>query len=162
MTPPPLLPGHAPHPAVPGPGKAAPMAASSAAAPAIPTAAGTIVAGLGLRPQATEDAILALLAAAASESGHRPTLLAAPAFRQDAPGLHRAAAALALPLRLLDHAALLAVQPLCPTRSAAAERATGLASVAEACALAAAGPGARLLLPRRGAGAATCALAVMA
>ncbi|UFN47810.1 cobalamin biosynthesis protein [Roseomonas sp. OT10] len=125
-------------------------------------AAGTVVAGLGLRPQATEDAILALLAAATAEAGRRPTLLAAPAFRQDAPGLHRAAAALALPLRLLDHAALLAVQPLCPTRSAAAERATGLASIAEACALAAAGPGARLLLQRRGSGAATCALAVMA
>jgi cobalt-precorrin 5A hydrolase len=46
--------------------------------------------------------------------------------------------------------------------SAVARRHTGLASVAEAAALAAAGPDSRLLLPRISGARATCALAISA
>ena len=51
---------------------------------------------------------------------------------------------------------LAAAQPHCVTRSAAAERATGLASVAEAAAI---GAGGVLLLPRLTGAGVTCALA---
>jgi cobalamin biosynthesis protein CbiG len=117
-----------------------------------------IVAGLGCRPAAEESALLRLIAEAGR--GLPPfTHLAAPAFRRDAAALHRAAAALGLPLLFLPRQALEGVQPRCPTRSEAARAATGLASVAEACALAAAGDGARLLRPRLAGTGVTCAVA---
>jgi len=50
-------------------------------------------------------------------------------------------------------------QDACPSSSALAEAATGLRSVAEAAALAAAGPASRLILPRIKSVYATCALA---
>ena len=59
-------------------------------------------------------------------------------------------------LAFVDRDALRAAQPLCPTRSDAATRAIGVASVAEGAALAAGGT---LLLPRIAGGGATCALA---
>ena len=71
--------------------------------------------------------------------------------------MQEAATLLGLPLLLVDDAALHDAQPRCPTRSTAALHATGLASVAEAAALAASGG--PLLLPRITAGGATCALA---
>ena len=55
--------------------------------------------------------------------------------------------------------ALLAAASRCLTDSPRARSVTGLPSMAEAAALAAAGPGARLLAPRSTAGGATCALA---
>jgi cobalamin biosynthesis protein CbiG len=64
---------------------------------------------------------------------------------------------LGLPIAFVDAAALKAVQPRCPTRSAVAERETGVASVAEGAALAASGGS--LLLARIAQGSATCALA---
>ncbi len=67
---------------------------------------------------------------------------------------------LGLPLTFLDHDALAAASVRAVTRSARAMAETGLASVAEAAALAGAGPGSRLLLPRVASAAATCALAV--
>ncbi len=83
-------------------------------------------------------------------------MLAAPAWKRDEPGLIEAAQLLGLPLRFVEPDAMAAVQPLCPTQSAAVARATGLASVAEAAALASGG---RLTQPRVAAGGATCALA---
>jgi len=65
--------------------------------------------------------------------------------------------ALGIPLTFVAAPALAAVQPLCPTRSHAAARHTGAASVAEGSALAA--HGGRLLLARIGNGRVTCALA---
>jgi cobalamin biosynthesis protein CbiG len=67
-----------------------------------------------------------------------------------------AAARLGLPLLFVDDAALRAAQPHCVTRSAAAERATGFASVAEAAAI---GMGGVLLLPRLAGAGVTCAVA---
>ena len=71
--------------------------------------------------------------------------LAAPAFKRDEPGLHKAAALLDVALFFEDKATLAAAQPHCVTRSAAADRETGFASVAEAAAI---GAGGVLVLPR--------------
>ncbi|MBC9206213.1 cobalamin biosynthesis protein [Roseomonas aerophila] len=117
-----------------------------------------IVAGMGCRPGVAPEAVLALLKRA-GQGLPAFTHLAAPAFRVGETSLAEAAARLGLELLWLEAPALEAVQPLCPTRSAAALRATGLASVAEACALAGAGMGASLLLPRIDGAGVTCAVA---
>ena len=70
-----------------------------------------------------------------------------------------AAAALRVEVVFVEDDALRAVQEFCVTRSVIVERAVGFASVAEAAALAAAGPGGRLVLRRVQRGGATCALA---
>ena len=118
-----------------------------------------IVAGIGCRRHTSSDAIAALVREAGMQMGGTATLLAAPWFKADEPGLAGAATLLGLPLVLIDAAALARAQADCPTPSAAAYAATGFASVAEACALAAAGPGGRLVLPRIATPFATCALA---
>lgn len=118
-------------------------------------AAGVVTAGIGCRPTATAEAILALLREAEARAGRRINRIAAPAFRQGLPALREAAAALGLEIAWIDHAALLAVQHRCPTPSEAALRATGIAAVAEGCALAAGGA---LLLPRIAGAGVTCAL----
>lgn len=117
-----------------------------------------IAAGLGLRPSCDADELVSIVADAAERSGLRPTLLAAPWFR-DGPTMRAAAERLGLPLAIIDEYALLSAQPSCSTRSEAAQRAVGIASVAEGCALAAAGPGAALLLHRIATPNATCAIA---
>ncbi|WP_419730016.1 cobalamin biosynthesis protein [Lichenicola sp.] len=96
---------------------------------------------------------------ASDEAGCRPDRLAIPHFRAGDGGPADAAAVLSLVLQVIDQAALEHVQPLCPTRSARAQAATGVGSVAEACALAAAGPGARLRQKRIASANATCAIA---
>jgi cobalt-precorrin 5A hydrolase len=117
-------------------------------------------AGIGLRAGCPADEIVDLVRRAEAAAGVRAEVMAAAAFKSEEPGLRAAADALALPLVLVERAALEAVQPRCLTRSAPAQAAVGLASVAEACALAAAGPAGRLLAPRIASAAATCALAV--
>lgn len=118
-----------------------------------------IVAGIGCRPGCDGDAIAALVRRASSTIGCDVSALATPEFRGDEPGMQLAARTLALPLMVVDRAALSAAQPRCVTRSARAQLATGFASVAEAAALAAAGPDSALILPRIAGGGATCALA---
>jgi cobalt-precorrin 5A hydrolase len=59
-------------------------------------------------------------------------------------------------LHFVPAATLEGAQPLCPTSSAAAQAATGLASVAEAAAIGANG---WLILPRIASARATCAIA---
>ena len=117
------------------------------------------VAGIGCRAGSAAEAILLAVREAARRGGSTPTLLAAPSFKAAEPGLRDAAFRLGLELRFVERAALEEAQARCVTRSEAARRATGLASVAEAAALAAAGPGATLLLPRLAQGGVTCALA---
>lgn len=116
-----------------------------------------IVAGIGCRRLCPAEAIVAVVRHAERLAGVPVALLAAPAFKRDELGLHAAAAALGVPLRFVEAPALSAAQAASPTRSQAALRATGFASVAEASALAASGG--RLLLPRTGSGPATCAIA---
>lgn len=118
-----------------------------------------IVAGIGLRPGCGAEEIARLVELAAERAGCRPERLAIPEFRAAEPGPIAAAGALSLGLIVVGERALADAQPRCATRSALAEAMTGVASVAEGCALAAAGPDAVLLLPRISSANATCAIA---
>jgi cobalt-precorrin 5A hydrolase len=114
-----------------------------------------IVAGFGFRAAATSDS----LADALARAGGAPTLLATAEDKARTPAFRTFAEALGLPVRGIDPATLAAQTTITQSHASRAARATG--SVAEAAALAAAGPGARLLGPRAvsGDGMATCALA---
>ncbi len=118
-----------------------------------------IVAGIGCRRDCAAEEVLALVRLAAARAGAAPAALATSAAKATTPALREAAAALALPLLPVTGRALEAAASRCVTRSAASLGATGLPSLAEAAALAAAGAGSRLLLPRIAGTRATCALA---
>ena len=75
------------------------------------------------------------------------------------PGIHAIAASLGVPARFFSAARLLAETERLTERSAAAFRATGAWGVAEGAALAAAGPGGMLVVPKRKSRRATCAVA---
>ena len=120
---------------------------------------GVVVAGIGLRPGAGAEEIVGLVGRAVRASGHAPSVLAVPWFRADEAGPEAAARLLSVALRVVGADALDAAQPRCPTRSARARVQVGVASVAEGCALAVAGPEGRLVLARIASAAVTCALA---
>lgn len=129
------------------------------------TARRIIAAGIGCRAGCSGDEIAGLVRAvfdeaALDEGTRRAVRLAATMRKRNEAGVAEAARLLALPLRFVDDSALAAVQERVQTRSARVEAAVGVASVAEAAALAAAGPGSTLLLPRRSTPRATCALAI--
>ncbi|WP_222942299.1 cobalamin biosynthesis protein [Actinoplanes teichomyceticus] len=119
-----------------------------------------IVAGVGARPGTAAAELAAAVTAALAEAGVAPaavTVLATLDRRAAEPGLrsyarHTGRRLVAFP------AARLAGQPV-PGRSAVVAAATGTPSVAEAAALLAAGPAARLILPKRILGRVTVALA---
>ena len=119
-----------------------------------------IVAGIGCRTGCSAEEIADLVRRAAGLSACEPTALATPEFKAEEPGVQAAAFLLGLALLRVSADDLAAAQPRCITRSARAEAATGAASVAEGSALAAAGPLARLRLPRIASAGATCAIAV--
>ena len=119
-----------------------------------------VAAGLGCRRGVPAQAVRDLLALAAARAGLAPTLLAIPDFKHDEPGLAEAARGAGLALLRITPADLLAQQPHCVTSSARVRAATNVASVAEACALAATAPCGRLVLPRVTAEGVTCAIAV--
>ncbi|UBI39542.1 MULTISPECIES: cobalamin biosynthesis protein [Streptomyces] len=112
--------------------------------------------GLGARPGASADEVLALIARCLP-AGVRPVALATVAARAAEPGVVAAAARLGVPIRAYG-AAELARVPV-PHPSAVADAAVGTPSVAEAAALLAAGGGAVLLVPKRVSGRVTCAVA---
>lgn len=114
-----------------------------------------IVAGFGYRTGATPGSLRAVLALASE--GLTVTALAAPADKLAL--LQPIAQALSVPLIAVSPAAIASMDT--PTRSLASIAARGTGSVAEASALAAAGPGARLIVSRRIAPdrMATCAIA---
>ncbi len=121
-----------------------------------------LIAGIGCRRNVVTEDIVALVRAALVAVGDDAAVLAgiaAPRFKSDEIALHEAAAVLGVALALIEDAAMDAAQPRCVTRSSCAERATGLSSVAEGAALAAAGDGGVLALPRIASARATCALA---
>jgi cobalt-precorrin 5A hydrolase len=116
-----------------------------------------LIAGVGCRRDCPAETIVAVVRLAC---GDRPVdALACPAWKVSAVGLRTAAELLGIALLPIERDALAAVQDRCVTRSAHAEAAVGIASVAEGCALAAGGAGARLLVPRVTGNGATCALA---
>jgi cobalt-precorrin 5A hydrolase len=121
-----------------------------------------IVAGVGFRQSATADEIVALVEQAVARAGLLDgaltqiatidALAALPAFGEAA---HR----LAVSAIAIDDAALSTAAPRVSTHSARSLAAHGVGSVAEAAALAAGGPEARLILERIASGSVTCALA---
>ena len=115
----------------------------------------TVIAGIGCRRGCPADDIVSVIRAA----GRAVDVLAAPAFKAREAGLHAAAVALGVKLVFVAAPDLAAAQSRCVTFSSRAAGATGVASVAEGSALAAAGPAGRLLQPRIAGARATCALA---
>jgi cobalt-precorrin 5A hydrolase len=105
------------------------------------------------------EEIVTLVRQAIAAVGRPVTALAAPSFKRKEPGLAQAAFVLGVDLLFVDDHALHAAQPHCVTHSPVAERAVGYLSIAEAAALAAAEPRAKLVLPRIRGKSATCALA---
>jgi cobalt-precorrin 5A hydrolase len=121
-----------------------------------------IVAGIGCRKGASAREIGAAISAALARAGLRRdalTLIAAPAMKGGESGIAAAATDLGVPLVLVPQADLEAASPRAATRSARVVALMGVPSAAEAAALAAGGPAARLLAPRIAVGPATCALA---
>jgi len=114
------------------------------------------VAGLGFRQTATADSLRAALLAAGGEG---VAALATLAEKAAAPALLALAGALGVPVIPITAAALAGVETL--TDSPRLRAFLGTGSLAEAAALCAAGPGARLLGPRAAApdGMATAAIA---
>jgi cobalt-precorrin 5A hydrolase len=117
-----------------------------------------IFVGLGFRRDVGAGDLLAAIRDARARAGCTVDAIAVPDFKADA-ACAQAADSLGVPLVRVGREALKGEQGRCLTRSDAAEKATGFACVAEAAALAAAGPGGRLLLARIATGSATCALA---
>lgn len=114
-----------------------------------------IIAGFGFRVSATADSLADALAQAAG--GRRPDAFSTLVEKAD--GLRAFADARGVPLVTVSQTA--AARQDTPTKSPASMQAKGLHSVAEACALAAAGDGAWLIAPRSTSddGKATCAIA---
>jgi cobalt-precorrin 5A hydrolase len=121
-----------------------------------------IVAGVGCRKTISAAQVESAIEAALLNSrlaGHELSLIAVPAVKGTEAGIVAAAAARGIPLMLIVQNALEAAGARTLTRSARSMDTLNVHSVAEAAALAAAGPNARLLAPRVAVGPVTCALA---
>ncbi len=122
-----------------------------------------MVAGVGCRKGASADDIAAVIADALARAGVAADaldLIAAPELKRGEQGLAAAATALGVPLVLIPTAELEAAGARAETRSARVVALMGVPSVAEAAALAAGGPSARLVVTRITVRNATCALAL--
>ena len=122
-----------------------------------------MVAGVGCKAGASAGEIEAAIAAALVRAGlstETLTALATSFAKGDEPGIVAAATARGLKLVMVPQRDLEAAGARVVTRSERVLALTGVPSVAEAAALAAAGPESRLLGPRVAVGPATCALAV--
>ena len=119
-----------------------------------------IAIGLGCRKGVSGEVIASLVREALAIIGQpgAAALFTVDAKRPEA-GLAQAAQALAMPLHFLTQEALAAVADQAQTRSPRVEALFGVPSVAETAALAGAGPGAVLILPRIARNDATCAIA---
>lgn len=121
-----------------------------------------IVAGIGCRKGTTALEIDAAIDAALAEAGQASEALSCIATSDGKgaePGIIEAAAGRGLGLVLVKPAELEATGPRTQSSSPRVKELFGVPSVAEAAALAAAGPAATLLVPRIVLGPATCALA---
>ena len=120
-----------------------------------------IAVGVGCRKDCPEHDIVLLVrkTAALLAIGIKPAGLFTLADKRGEPGLHAAAATLDLPLVFLDRAVLQLVSIGARSCSRRVEEMFGLPSVAETAALAGAGSGAVLLVPRRASTTTTCAIA---
>jgi cobalt-precorrin 5A hydrolase len=122
-----------------------------------------IVVGLGFRQIASAAQLEAAIEAALHACGIDPdrlTAIAVPTAKRGAAGIDTVAHRRGVPLRLIDQGALEAADARTMTHSVRAVQRFGVRCVAEAAALAGAGPAARLLAPRIIHGPVTCALAI--
>jgi cobalt-precorrin 5A hydrolase len=106
-----------------------------------------IAAGIGARKCASADEMVAAVRAACLAAGVENVHLLA-GLERTCPALAEAAEKLGARLDICDLARLRAESGRCLTRSPRSLAATGVPSVAEAAALAAAGPGSVLIQPR--------------
>ncbi|MFE1600979.1 cobalamin biosynthesis protein [Methylobacterium sp. ID0610] len=130
-------------------------------APAAP-AIRPVIAGVGFRHATAPDEIAALVRDALAQAGLAPARLGALATAEDRAAeaaLREAAAILGVPVIGIAVDALREAGRRVVTRSARIEALRGVGSLAEAAALAAVGPGGRLVLARIASPGATCALA---
>jgi cobalt-precorrin 5A hydrolase len=121
-----------------------------------------IVAGVGCRKGATAPDVEAAIRAALARAGITSDALdaiATIASKRDEAGIGTAAENFGVTVVLVSDAELKAAGNRTETRSERVQTLMGLPSVAEAAALAAAGPSARLISPRLVFGSAACALA---
>jgi cobalt-precorrin 5A hydrolase len=121
-----------------------------------------IVAGVGCRRGAPAPDIEAAIHAALAQAGIASAALdaiATAAAKQNETGIGTAAANFGVSVVIVSDAALQAAGDRTETKSQRVLELTGVPSVAEAAALAAAGPSARLITSRLVIGSATCALA---
>jgi cobalt-precorrin 5A hydrolase len=121
-----------------------------------------IVAGVGCRKGTAAAAIEAAIAAALARAGlgiAAVRAVATSAVKSGEPGIAAAAASIGVPLVFVAKEELAAAGVRAATRSERVLAYAGVPSVAEAAALAAGGPAARLVAPRIAVGPATCALA---
>jgi cobalt-precorrin 5A hydrolase len=121
-----------------------------------------IVAGIGCRKGAAAAEIEAAIAAALDRAGlgiAAVQLIATSVAKGSEPGIAAAAHSIGVPLVVVAQEKLVSAGARATTRSERVLALTGVSSVAEAAALAAGGPAARLIAPRIAVGPATCALA---
>ena len=121
-----------------------------------------IVAGIGCRKAILAAQVESAIATALRHSqieADRLGVIAVPAVKGTEAGIVEAAAARGVLLVLISQDALLAADRRTVTRSARSMDTLNVQSVAEAAALAGAGPNSRLLAPRLAVGPVTCALA---
>ncbi len=131
---------------------------------AVPTyIARRIALGMGAERGADPAAAVAFVSetlAAANLDPRAVAVVASLDAKADEPALHAVAASLGAPFRVFDAATLAREEPRLATPSEVVRSAVGVAGVAEAAALAAAGPEATLLVPKRVAGQLTAAIAL--
>ena len=122
----------------------------------------TLAVGVGCERGAPADEVMALVGRALAEAGLAPqsvACVASIALKAAEPAVHEAAAALGVPARFFDAAALAAETPRLANPSDLVFRETGCYGVAEGAALAAAGPAATLVVAKTRSARATCAIA---
>lgn len=122
-----------------------------------------LLVGIGCERGVSADEIAGTVATTLAEAGlpaAAVALLCSIDTKRHEAGLAEAASRLGRPLRFFDAATLEAETPRLLNPSDAVFRAVGCHGVAEAAALAAAGAGARLIVPKRRAGRVTCAVAL--
>jgi cobalt-precorrin 5A hydrolase len=121
-----------------------------------------IIAGIGCRKGVSAAQVGEAIGAALARAGLQREaldLIATPVQKGAEPGIVAAANALSVPLVLVPPRELENATPRTLTQSERVVALTGLPSIAEAAALAAGGPSARLMAPRTAVGPVTCALA---
>ncbi len=119
--------------------------------------------GIGAERDAPADEVAALALAALAEAGLSPQAVACVVsidLKSDETAILALADALGVPARFFDAATLAKEEPRVTDASEYVRATVGTPSVAEAAALAAAGPEGRLLAPKRKSARATCAAAM--